>query len=323
MKSFKDYIKKPIVADNPFLDWKSSFGEIRKNKKLPENPFLDWKSSFGEIRKNKKLPDNPFLDWKSSFGEIRKKSIKEEIEERLKHVGNKVGPMISTVDDDRYDEIHEHPDIKSRTGFNDDERKSIFDYSEASKWDSERGHASSSNMNEYLRHRMGNFASKIIGDHAEEKVKSSIAKLRTIFRPEHTNRKPIETYTGVPQHVGEKLNNMEPGQHTHFPGFTSSSTHIGVGASFAEGFYNQNFGSPPPHVIKFHVHPGAGVSIAPHSYYKAEDEILLNHGSKVVHTGKRTRMNIGGVDCIVHHMEVHPETMSLDQYPHEYDPTRK
>ncbi len=229
--------------------------------------------------------------------------------------------MISTVDDDRYDEIHEHPDIKSRTGFNDDERKSIFDYSEASKWDSERGHASSSNMNEYLRHRMGNFASKIIGDHAEEKVKSSIAKLRTIFRPEHTNRKPIETYTGVPQHVGEKLNNMEPGQHTHFPGFTSSSTHIGVGASFAEGFHS--LVSPPPHVIKFHVHPGAGVSIAPHSYYKAEDEILLNHGSKVVHTGKRTRMNIGGVDCIVHHMEVHPETMSLDQYPHEYDPTRK
>jgi hypothetical protein len=268
MKSFKDYIKNPV--------------------------------------------DNPFLDWKSSFGEIRKKSIKEETQQVLKHTGQISNVSVTGV----YDKIHDHEDVKSSVPLNSDQINSIKTY--CSNW--------SSDINSYLRHRMGHFASRMtIGSkYFENQVKNHINNISSAFKPEHTNKKSIETYSGIPIHVGERLKRLTPGEQTNLPGFTSTSTDINVGKDFADQHFSGRRISNKRHVIKFHVHPGAGLSVAPHSHHGGESEILLNRGTKTKYLGNTEEYDARNNHIyVIHHMEAHPsEIMSLDQYPHEYEHNR-
>ena len=272
--------------------------------------------SFKEYNKK----DNPFLDWKSSFGEIRKKSpIKEAIDpnqEVLKHIGTSGNPSQVVA----YDEIHNHPDIKSSSGFDQDQLETISHYSNADP-EKANGDESSRNMNAFLRHRMGKFDSKITGRHSPNDVMMSVFRLSSLFQPHHTNKKPIETFTGVPNHLGKKLSQMSPGDETHLPGFTSTSTDKEEARKFSHNYRRGIHDSNERHLIRFHVHPGAGLSVARHSVHPNENEILLNHGTKTTYLGK-TEENINGINYTIHHMEAHPESLEMRQYPHDYDHNR-
>jgi hypothetical protein len=271
MKSFKDYIKNPV--DNPFLDWKSSFGESRNLS-----------------------------------------SINEETQKVLKHF-NIPSKILS-----EYDKIHDHEDVKSSVPLTKEHIDSIGYYTSTS---------GSSNINGYLRNRSGHNESRMTldRDYYKKEILRHIGNLSSAFTSETTNKQPIETYSGIPPHIGERLRQLKRGQTTNLPGFTSTSTSKHIGKRFAVSSGGTSIADidKPKHIIKFHVHPGAGLSIVPHSRYPSENEILLNHGTKVTYLRSITRTDpITGHKFTVHHMEAHPEErMTLDQYPHEYDPTRK
>lgn len=301
MISFKQFNN---TKENPFLGWKSSFGEVRNNSQ--ENPFLGWKSSFGEVRKT--AQENPFLGWKSSFGEIRNNQITEE--EVLKHHNELTQNMSGGY---RWDTLHDHPDIKPPE-LSDEHQQSVGNYTGASSDNAIKGHASSGNMNAYLRKRMGDIKSKIIGSHSPEKVKESIDRLSAVFTPENTNKKSVESFSGIPGRIGTKLQKLKPGDTHHIPGFTSTSTKYDTALGFARS-YND---TKTTHVIKFHIKPNAGLSAVYYSRFPHENEIILHHGAKVSYLGRSSSVSPQGDKVIVHNMIVHPEHLSLDEYPHDY-----
>jgi hypothetical protein len=118
---------------------------------------------------------------------------------------------------------------------------------------------------------------------------------------------------------------MKEGETTHLPGWTSTSTNPTVAPQYA----TKDLYGGKQHLIKFHVHPGAGLSVARHSSYvnsgsddpyntgngsRGEDEILLHHGTEV--TKVKTETDERG--NFIHHFEAHPRHLPLDQYPKEY-----
>ena len=242
--------------------------------------------------------ENPFLYWKSSFREIKNKNIKEENTEILNHTG-------SPSRFGSYDKIHDNPGVEPQENFSIEHQKSIIHYGTTDPDDEEHGHASSINMNALLRHKMGNKESFIENGHSPKKVLNSIKKLSSAFKPEHTNSQSIAAYSGIPEDVSKELSKMNSGETTYLPGFTSTSTDKNV----AERFQYENRSS---HIIKFHIQPGAALSIVKHVPF--ENELLLNHGTKV--TKLKTETDEHG--NVTHHFIAHNDRLPLDQYPHEY-----
>jgi len=279
-------------------------------------------------------PKNPFLDWQSSFAETR--HIARKNRQRLKEEITRQ-PVRANYDNyefhrDKYHPIHDTLAIKGREELAPHEIEAVKHYTGTSSSDPKNGESSSRNMNGYLRRRFGNRMSGIRRGGSQEKVESAIARLSGCFRPSTTNSVPVETFSGVPQTIGRQLGEMKPGETTHLPGFTSTSTSKSVARQFCT--WPGGAMDVKSHIMKFHVHPGAGLSVARHSSHvsdepdpfaaalgdigsgsKGEDEILLHHGAKITKIG--TERDENG-DCI-HHFEVHHEHLPLHQYPNEYD----
>ena len=274
--------------------------------------------TFKDFIKNK---ENILL-WDSSHKEQRdKKNITKPIKEDSQ-VDNEETPWGSysykdgthlTVGVSRYNgDFHDHPDIRPQN-LEHHEKAAIRHYCSTPS-DSENGHASSANMNGYLRNRLGDKKAGIAFQkshgHTEDKVKDSIKKLSAAFRPENTNRKIINTYGGVPHHIGEALENSKPRSKHTLAGFTSTSSSKHTALTFG-GYYHK--GDKPTHVIKYHVQPGAGLSAVHHSTY-SENEIILHHGAHITYNKTTHHVDKNGHPVHVHHVTVHNTHKPLDEY---------
>lgn len=296
------------------------FKDIRK--KSPS--MLGWGSSHAEQRKKKHLP---MLSWDSSFAERRNK--KKALKEAAPVVSNKK----TAIGKHEMMGIEEHPDAALPHTLSKEHEKAIVKYTSESSSGNE-GHASSGNMNAYLRNRAGDKTQKIIGKGTHPKVKEAVHRLSSAFTPENTNKKPIVTFSGVPKHIGEHFLKAEKGSQHALAGFTSTSTDHGHAIEFAHSY---NYGlSKTIHMIRFYVHKGAGLStsyvkpenpkFSPHEHELnsfGEKEVILNHGAHVTYHGTE-KTKLEGSNVFVHHLEVHPHRTELHEYPSEYEhPAKK
>lgn len=244
--------------------------------------ILTWDSGNAESRPS-------ILSWDSGHAESRSEPLDEEVVSRTN-----IDAWAHEKEPDRKDKrnskggtynatIHDHEEVKPKKLIH---AASIQHYT-SSPSNSDHGHGSSKNVNNYLRNRMGD---KSVGvEHQSHKdVHESVKKLSSNFTPANTNRKAITTYSGVPAHIGKKLEDSKKGDIHHLAGFTSTSTSKRIADEFATTHNKEN--SDVRHVVKFHVHSGAGLSVAAKSEYN-EDEVLLHHGAKTEYS--HTEINKG------------------------------
>lgn len=252
--------------------------------------------SFKEYSK-KKLP---ILSWDGSHGAIRNK-VNTTIDEVL-------------VSSDDYDHsFHNHPDVKPQnlTYQNRHHLHAIGNYTTVKSRDIDDGHGSSSNINNYLRNREG---AKDVGilHHSESDVLKSVKVLSSAFTPENTNRKEIETYGGIPKHIGDKLMNRASdhyddknvGKQYNLPGFTSTSSRKKTAKYFAESYARNGGHNGEHHMVKYTIHPGSGLSVASCSEFP-ENEVLLHHGAKVTYHGTTVKVDEYGKRTFTHELTVH------------------
>lgn len=271
--------------------------------------------------KNYLLNKNNFiLSWDSGHAEQRDENITEEVTnttheevwgKHVVHKNNKYNKRDGCYNGD----IHDHPDVKPKGLTN---RDSVIHYAETPS-DHYNGHGSSKNINGYLRNRMGDKKVGII-EHQTESVLDSVKKLSSNFTPENVNRKELTSYSGVPEHIGKKLEASKSGDIHHLAGFTSTSTAPHTAVHFAKNAAMETDNPHIHHIIKFTVQSGAGMSIAHESSF-GENEILLHHGAKTTYS--HTEINHGRSDNLpdapkvethIHHVTVHPEHKNLDDY---------
>ena len=213
---------------------------------LSENEqVLSWDSGNAEGRPS-------ILSWDSGNAEVRSESIAEEVEsitssdswafdrepDRKDKRNSKGGIYNST--------IHDHEEVRPKKLVH---AASIQHYT-SSPSGSVTGHGSSKNVNGYLRNCLGD-KSVHVESHNPREVHKSVEKLSSNFTPANTNRKAITTYSGVPAHIGEKLESSKKGAIHHLAGFTSTSTSKRVADEFATVHNKEN--SAVRHVIKFHL----------------------------------------------------------------------
>jgi hypothetical protein len=271
---------------------------------------------FLEEQKNKVS----FLNFPSSFRELDDDNL-ETVREDLEHLTNQ-DPEEHSIDD-----IHNHPSIKPQKldGKQDD---AISDYTSKSSESKLGGHASSGNINAYLRNRAGDSTQKIMHGHSKEKVEQAVRSLSSTFTKENTNRVPITTYGGVPKHIGEKLASSKAGDIHHMAGFTSTSTRKHVAHDFAQK-YNDEAGhkksklslfskGPVHHVVVYHLNQHVGLSAANHSDHTLENEVILHHGAKVEYSHSDAPKKENGKLIQYHHVKVHSEHLPLEHYQQEY-----
>jgi hypothetical protein len=297
MKSFKDYNKEKESKKIPTLSWDSSFAEQRPKGKKRES-VLSWDSAFADVRDKK-----PIKEAKEKF------NLDTSYKSHESQGFNKVGCS--------YDEnFHGHSQVKPQS-LTKEHENAIRHYSEDSSGNDEHGHASSGNMNAWLRNKEGDGKQNIRGKHDPKNVEKSVKKLSSAFTRENTNRKPLTTYGGVPEHIGNKLENSGKGAEHHLAGFTSTSSSVRTAKHFART-YNGRDNSKVHHIVKYDVKPHAGLSIAGHSTYP-ENEVMLHHGAKVKysHTTEHDDGEDGTIK--VHHVTVSPRHKKLSEYGEYHD----
>jgi len=278
MKSFKDFVKKK--KEISWLDI-PSFAETRH---LP----TDSKHNVNES-----------LD---QFTYVRWQPWTKQSENGIQTFTNAHGRKV--------DKIHDHPQVVPDDS--EDPNPDIQHYTSTESKHPEHGHRSSSNINNHLRYLAGEKVSEggentqgIVGGHSPEKVRGAIEDLSSQFRRSATNKIPVTTYTGVPEHIGNKIRRSKPGTDHYFPGFTSS-TSVQYNAHEFANRYNKG---KTPHVIQFHALPGSVRSFAHHSRF-GEHEFGIHHGARATYSHS-TKESDG---TLVHHMILHPDHLELDDY---------
>lgn len=263
---------------------------------------LSWDGSFAAMRKSISL--QPGM---TAFPVETNESSSVDIP--LEHTG-------TTVPHTDYDEIHTHPNIRPQNILPEHKVAIVHYVSTGSK--GKNGFAASSNMNNYLRNRMGDKTVGIKFDQPEGRVKDSVRELSKAFTPENTNKQSVISYTGVPPKIGHQLARSARGSTHHLPGFTSTSTDFNHAEDYGQSSSRRHNDPHNAHVIQCHVLPGAGLSVATHSNYEDENEIVLHHGAKVTYNGTNQRTAPDGSTTHIHHVTVHPEHVNLDDYPEDY-----
>ena len=255
------------------------------------------------------------LSWDSGFRDIES-PVSEEKTERTNvdkwgsysNRGKKTNSQGATYDAG----IHDHADVKPKRLKH---APSVQHYTTTPSEDT-HGAGSSKNINGYLRNKMGD---KTVGvlHHSHADVHEAIKKLSSNFTPENTNRKAVTTYSGIPDHIGDKLEKSKAGDIHHLAGFTSTSTATKTATDFATQSASID---SVRHVIQFHVKPGAGLSVASKSKHP-ENEVLLHHGARIEysHTVSNVGKSHGGsraknIETRIHHVIVHPDHLKLDSY---------
>lgn len=306
MKSFKEYHKDK--EGESILSYPSSFREVNPEKES----ILSWDSSFREVK-----PD-PKKTSQVSEAAIKKGKSFEWADTTLMDAEHHTG--FNNQDASYNVKWHHHPD-NSPLALSSSHRDAIRDYVQTPSENTSRGHASSANMNGYLRNLSGEKNQGIKGGHDSKNVVGAIKRFSGAFTPENTNKKPITTYGGVPEHIGRKLATSKIGSKHTLSGFTSTSLSKATGKSYGESY--KEYEGPgrrerATHVIQYHVEPGAGLSTAPHSKY-SENEVTLHHGAHTTYNGSERHRDENGQPLIVHHVTVHNTHKPLEDYQGTYN----
>ncbi len=268
--------------------------------------------TFKEYINNNKIR---FLDGPKSYAEMRQTKVNEGLLDFLKNKNKK--------EDDNYfntraydKSFHENNGIKPQN-LSADDKRSIRRYTQAAS-DSDYGHGSSENTNNLLRN-MGGYKEYKVKGHSPKDVLKSVKNLSSVFTPENTNKKEIITYGGVPAKIGNALENSKPGDIHRFVGFTSTSgghedneDPFNIANHFARKYKNKT-NSPESHIVKYHIQPGTGLSVAANSAHP-EEEVLLNHNAEVTYRHTENITDKYGDPVKVHHVTVHPTQPSLESY---------
>lgn len=144
-------------------------------------------------------------------------------------------------------------------------------------------------------------------------TKSTLSKangMSKAFTKDTTNQTPLVTYSGVSKSLGDKLGAASNGSFHHLAAFTSTSTDKRTAHSFAT---KKVWGETHPHIIRFHLKPGTGLSAAHHSVYN-ENEVILDKGTKIEKVKSELKPLSHGGKVWVHHVVAHPEKLPVDQY---------
>lgn len=285
-----------------------SFKEIRK--KLTRK-LIGWDSSFAELR-DKKKKVLPMLSWDSSFAENRKKdSLKEAAPVESSHA--------NSIKKHQNLNVHKSVGLTNPDGFH---KNSILKYTSVGS-NEPSGHGSSANMNAYLRNRAGDKSQGVIR-HKHDEVRQAVVTLASAFTKENTNKKPIKTFGAIPSHIGNHFLKAEKGSQHSLAGFTSTTADPKVATNFARKYARESR-DEVRHLVRYHVHPGAGLSThhadnrSALTFYPSEKEIILNHGAHVTYHGtEKYKDSSDKTTTYVHHLEVHPHRTELHEYPSEY-----
>ena len=297
-----------------------SFNEY--NKKVS---WLDWEGmSHAELRNKVKKKKVSWLNI-PNFDELRNKSKQENIKEES-DITWENNPKISGIftnpktygdkinkHGEKYQDIHDHPDIFPQDR-SDVHRRHIRSYCSESSMTTP---SSSANINEHLRHLAGQpvkltGTQGIQGPHSPEKVKQAIKDLSATFHNNTTNRMPLKTYSGVPEHIGEHLEQSGTDVKHYIPGFLSTSTHLRTAGNFSVAYPRKKY-DDPYHVLQIHVHPGVGRSVAHNSQYD-ENEVLLHHGTEMTYSHTTDGVDHRGMKFKMHHVVAHPTRIKLEDY---------
>lgn len=144
-------------------------------------------------------------------------------------------------------------------------------------------------------------------------TKSTLSKangMSKAFTKDTTNQTPLVTYSGVSKDLGDKLGAAPNGSFHHLAAFTSTTTDKRTAHGFAT---KKVWGKTHPHIIRFHLKPGTGLSAAHHSDYN-ENEVILDKGTKIEKVKSEVKTLSHGGKVWVHHVVAHPEKLSVDQY---------
>jgi hypothetical protein len=238
MNSFKEYRRQERIKSN-----------LAQNKKNSENGVWD----YPDFYMMRKIKENGVWDYPDFYMMRQGSSINEAVYYNKK--------------------FHDDSDVKP-LNLTPDHINSIVHYTSTGPNDP-NGHASSYNMNSYIKAQQGHFC-KPIGSHSEQDIKNSIDKLKSAFTPENTNKKIINTTGAVLRQHGEDLESRDQ---VMLHGFTSTSSEDSVAGNHCNNYKNQNTenGVRHDHIIDYKVHPGCGLSVVNHSNY-IENEILLKPG---------------------------------------------
>lgn len=299
LKQLIESIKKDAEKNPEFLSWKSAHSEVRDNVKKTQNSeepsFLSWKSSHAEVRDS----DKSIGESTKTFGSYKRNT-------RTNHLASS-GALYNP-------HVHDKKTI-APTALEDHHIDAIHAYSSA-KSDSATGHMSSKNLNGYLRNRAGKKDHKI-SHQREQEVKIGVKQLSSAFTKENTNRKHLTTFGGVPPSIGHELMKGGKGKKHVLAGFTSTSTSQHIAAAFSNTHHllEEKGTSEPLHVVKYHLKPHTGMSIAHHSKHD-ENEVLINHGHHIqyIKTTEHEADNHNSHKVLVHHVVVHPTRKPLSKY---------
>ena len=299
MKSFNEYKKKVSWLDIP------NFDELR-NKVKKKVSWLDI-PNFDELRnkvRQNDIKEDNNINWRSQFKfDYYHKPGKNE---------NNFGG--------KYDDIHDHPDIKPK----DDSPKNDINITHYcnTHYSEPNGHRASVNINEHLRHLAGQkvaypdtqgiYPTGTSHSHSPEKVKQAIKDLSATFHDNTTNRMSLKTYSGVPEHIGEHLEQSGTDVKHYTPGFLSTSTHLRTAGNFSVAYPRKKY-DDPYHVLQIHVHPGVGRSVAHNSQYD-ENEVLLHHGTEMTYSHTTDDVDHRGMKFKMHHVIAHPNRIKLEDY---------
>jgi len=297
MKSFNEYNKKVS-----WLDWEGmSHAELRNKVKKKKVSWLNI-PNFDELRNKRKqenIKEESDITWENN------PKISVYVHKTYGKNINKHG--------EKYQDIHDHPDIFPQDR-SDVHRSHIRSYCSESSMTTP---SSSANINEHLRHLAGQKVAYpetqgIQGPHSPEKVKQAIKDLSATFHDNTTNRMSLKTYSGVPEHIGEHLEQSGTDVKHYIPGFLSTSTHLRTAGNFSVAYPRKKY-DDPYHVLQIHVHPGVGRSVAHNSQYD-ENEVLLHHGTEMTYSHTTDDVDHRGMKFKMHHVIAHPTRIKLEDY---------
>lgn len=204
----------------------------------------------------------------------------------------------SDYDEDKYyDSIHDHPDVEPKN-LSQKQIDAIKIHTEESR-----------DYNNYLdkKHKDITYA-----PHSENSYVDHIKTLSSAFNPENTNKKPIISYSSIPERIGNVfLNSPKNSKHT-IARFTSTSTNKNIALNF--GVTRQRPHDDAIHLLKLHNQPGAALSVPKYSHLSTEDELLLNHGAHVTYHYSKSEKHPEYGKIITHFVTVHPTHTPLEEY---------
>jgi len=262
MKKLKDIV---ATAKEKILDYNPSFASMRKI--IKPDLELDYDSSFAAFRKIKKPKDEEIKE-SAQPGETHGEELPEDY--RKEHENMKE-PLTMAEKREFF-----HPDILP-TG------KQIDSIKHFTQSGSER-------MNEALRNKQPM--------HYDDEDHDDV--LQGMFGSHRmTNKEHIHTYSGLPPHAGERVEDMADGEVAHFPGYVSTSAHRAIAHGFAHRHTSKSSGG---HMMKISISPHMSLHIAHHSEYPEEHEVLLNRGTKM----RKIKTTYTAAGTKIHHMEVVP-----------------